>query len=280
MKAKIMTVLFIIGNLATHGVEAQDEVQKEDEQAFEVAIEFYEAENYQEAERKFSEVMSLFPNSGLKPRAHFNLALTYCVLKDYDKAEATFLEILDQPYNETDDNSLMEPYTLYKHHACRNLAFIAIEKKNFALAEQYIEKFDKKFPYQHFCGNEWAAYDMFKSVMRAKVYAGTGRINKALDVLVPRVFTNALASNENLLMEMIAILESNFTQEQIRTELTKAIASLTIERKKKERVAFITLFGVKAEVEDSYFDPRMQNQSDTEYFEKIVKENMLFKKFL
>lgn len=252
---------------------------KEEKIVFEYAVDLFQNEKHQEAANSFKKFMADFPKSRLKGRAHFNLALSFRALGDTARAKVTFHEILQMGYNEKDENSLMEPYTLYKHHSCRMLALMALDEHDYTAAERYIEMFDKKFPYQHFCGNEWAAYDMFKAVLLAKVYTGTNRFEKAVKTLVPYTFSDALASNEKVLEELEVIVRREYTKPEIKAELINAIESLQVTQKKDRTIATITLFKTNVEVED-YFLEKETNESAVEHYKKLVMSNGFFKKYL
>ena len=252
---------------------------KEEKIVFEYAVDLFQNAKHQEAADSFKKFMADFPKSRLKGRAHFNLALSFRALGDTARAKATFHEILEMNYNEKDENSLMEPYTLYKHHSCRMLALIALNEHDYTAAERYIEMFDKKFPYQHFCGNEWAAYNMFKAVMLARVYTGTNRFEKALQALVPYTFSDALASNQEVLEELEVILRREYTKPEIKAELLNAIESLQVTQKKNRTVATITLFKTNVEVEDYAFE-KESKESALEHYKKVVMSNEFFKKYL
>ena len=252
---------------------------KEEEIVFDYAVDQLENEKYQDAADGFLKFLHDFPDSPLKGRAHFNLALSFKDMGDIARAKATFLEILDMPYNERDGNSLMEPYTLYKHHSCRMLAYIALDEHDYREAERYITMFDKKFPYQHFCGNEWAAYDMFKAVMLARVYAATNRTQKAIETLVPYTFSDALASNQDVLEELDTVVRREFTKAELKAEFINALESMQVKKTKGGTTATITLFNVDVEVED-YSEPKDSNEAFTEHYKQIVTSNQLFKKYL
>jgi tetratricopeptide (TPR) repeat protein len=274
---KTLSVLIIVSTCAAQNVIAQAEEKTEDQIFFENAVGNFERQHYVGAAEEFEAFLTKFPTSPLRGRAHFNLGLTHFSLRNYYTAKKVFHQILDQPYNERDENGIMEPYTLYKHHSCRMLAEIALQEKDFRTAEKYIHMFDKKYPYQHFCGNEWSAYDMYKAVMLAKVLQGKGEAKKATGVLLPYIFSDALASNEEVLRELSHLLEEHFTQEQNQQEFTRALASLQLNEKKKRPSATIELYGVKVEVEDYSYDTKTNAR---EYFLQKLKEHELFKKYL
>src|SRR5262245_45014135 len=152
------TVHFAIGScivvvLYTH---AQNEKKRRgpEQKQFEKAYAYFDDGDLSGAILEFRKFMEEYPQSHMVPRAHYNVAYISYQLKDYGTAKMIFREILTKPYKEHDSNNLMEPYTLYKHRSSRHLAEIAILEKDYELAEEYIEMFDKKYPYEHFCGNE------------------------------------------------------------------------------------------------------------------------------
>ncbi|MBI1768070.1 MAG: tetratricopeptide repeat protein [Bacteroidetes bacterium] len=279
MKISWITMfLLVLASMAP--AAAQDKALTEDQLAFNHAGSLYVEKKYKESAEEFRQFMKRYPRSQLRARAHYNLGLTYYVFKDYAAGKKVFLEILDQPYNETDPNSLMEPYALYKHHSCRLLAHMSLEEKKFEEAEEYIRLFDKEYPYQHFCGNEWSAYHKYYAVMLAKVYEGTNRFTQAVEILVPHIFPDYLSSDKDVNEELIAILQNHFTKEEIRTELTRAMQSLEVKSTKKKTTATLQLYGVKVKL-DSYFEEEdHKSTSALERYKKMVTESELFKKFL
>jgi tetratricopeptide (TPR) repeat protein len=277
MYMKTVSFLVIISLGITQKIFAQAQPRTEDEIAFEKAVGHFEEQYYSGAAEEFEAFLVKFPNSPLLGRAHYNLALTHFNLGNYYTAKKLFHQILDQPYNEQDENSLMEPYTLYKHHSCRQLAEIALIEKDFNAAERYIRMFDKEYPYQHFCGNEWSAYRMYKAVMQGKVHQGKGETKKAMQILLPYIFSDALASNEEVLRELSHLLEAQFTYEQNQQEFSRALATLEVKENKKNRKATIELYGVKVDVEDYFLDATTDAKV---YFENKLREHELFRKFL
>jgi len=260
----------------------KEEAATPDQAQFKKAYAYYENGDFRSAASEFRKFMVEYPESPLVGRAHFNVGYISYRLKDYDLAKMIFEEILTKPYNEQDSNDLMEPYTLYKHHTCRQLAEIALEEKDFEAAEEYIELFDKKFPYQHFCGNEWSAYHMYVAVMRARVYEGTNQPQKAMEELLPHVFSNGLASNERILDQLISLLAKNYSKESIREELNRSLASLEVKKTKDEENVTVMLYGMKVEVYGYYAMEKRAKKSASmeEYYQSVVKGNRLFTTFL
>jgi tetratricopeptide (TPR) repeat protein len=276
MKTILLQLLWIIAS--TISSHAQQSVPTKDEVAFEQAAEAFEKERYKEAQADWLQFMKQHPDSPLLGRAHYNLGLTWFHMKEYEKAAEVFLEILNQPYNEKDANSLMEPYTLYKHHSCRLLAEMNLKQKKFDEAEKYILLFDKKYPYQHFCGNEWSSYHKYYAIMLAQVYEGTNRFSQAIGLLVPHVFPDFLSSDEVLIETLVTILQNHFSKAEIRKELNAAIQSLELKHTKKETTASVFLYGVKIKLDPYALEEG--TTSEYERYKKMVTENKLFKKFL
>lgn len=279
MKTTILFIAFAIAPFVVTTLQAQSSQDKEDQLAFDEAFARYDSGAYEQALLAFSDFMERFPKSPLRARAHFNVAYLYRELNYNAKAAAVFKEILNEGYNENDENSLMEPYALYKHNSCRHLAEIYLEEKNFSQAEMYIEMFDKEYPYQHFCGNEWAAYDIYKATMYARLYEGKGQYERAVRHLVPYIFENGLAPNDYLLDELIQMLRAHYTLEEIQAELRRALATLSMHEKKGEGQARLTLFGEKVNAQSNFFTSTVDVKS-LDGYRVMVKENELFKTFL
>jgi len=274
------TMLFLALAIAQFTkLSAQSLEATEDQLAFDKAFALYDSGIYERAVLAFSDFTERFPKSPLRGRAHFNVAYLYRELDYNAKAAAVFKEILNEGYNENDENSLMEPYTLYKHNSCRQLAEIYLEEKDFTQAEMYMEMFDKEYPYQHFCGNEWAAYDLYKATMYARLYEGKGQHERAVRNLVPHIFYNGLASNANLLDELMQILRAHYTTEEIQAELRSSLTTLSIHAKKRDVQARLILFGEKVDIIPEYSAPDV-DVSNLDGYKVVVKQNELFKTFL
>ena len=279
MKTPILFLALAIAQFVVTTVPAQSSNTTEDQLAFDEAFALYDSGTYEQAVLAFSEFIERFPKSPLRGRAHFNVAYLYRELHYNAKAAAVFKEILNEGYNENDENSLMEPYTLYKHNSCRHLAEIYLEEKDFTQAETYMEMFDKVYPYQHFCGNEWAAYDLYKATMYARLYEGKGQYERAVRNLVPYIFENGLASNADLLDELVQILRAHYTTEEIQAELRRSLTTLSMHSKKGEGQARLILFGEKVNIVSNFFTPDV-DVSSLDGYKVIVNENELFKTFL
>ena len=239
----------------------------------------YNDKHEDEALRAFGEFMSKYPNSPLLAQAHYNIGYLHFERRNYEAATKVFKQILDSDYNERDPNSLMEPYMLYKHNSCRLLAEMSLDQKNYTAAEEYIEMFEHKYPYQHFCGNELSANAIYTATMKARAYDGQGQNLKAIQELVPFVFDDALASNEHLLQMLNTMLRQNYSIDQLREEFTRAVNSCAVKKTKRNIEATLILFGKKVEM-SFYYDRDENAKRDVEFYKEEARKNSLFKKFL
>ena len=96
---------------------------------------------------------------------------------------------------------------------------------------------------------------------------------------MPYTFSNALASNEEVLEELEATVRRELTKDEIKAELIRAIESLQVTQANDRTTAAMMLFNVKVEVEDFYMD-KEANESDLEHYRRIVRSNEFFKKYL
>lgn len=271
------TLLLLLAGMVCTVSQAQPTHTK-DELAFEHALSLYEDERLDEAVLALYEFMATFPHSPLRGRAHFNLGLIQFQRQHWAEATVAFKEILEAGYNELDANNLMEPNTLYKHHSACLLAEISLQQKDYKAAEEYIHLFENVYPYQHFCGNELTAYAIYLATMKARLYEGQQKIEKAVRTLVPFVFDNALASNTELLDLLINILYRHYSADEIKHELNQALATITL-KKGKRAGATMLLYGEKVDIDSYYFDEDDQPR-DRAYYQTLAKETLLFTRFL
>jgi tetratricopeptide (TPR) repeat protein len=275
MKALIMIVWLGISLVPASAQKVKNTKQSKDEAAFQLAADLFEGGLKVRALRAFQQFMKQYPHSQLKASAHYNVAYLYFTLYKYDSARLTFRQILEQPYNERDANDFMEPYKLYKHNTCRMLAQMAVEQEDYQEAANYIKMFDEEFPYQHFCGNEWSAYDMYKAVMLAKVHKGMKKPELAMRDLLPYVFDDGLASNEEVVDELVDLVKQIYSADQITQELNSAMASITIQTKNNSDHAYIKLFGTDVPVR-GWIEEEDTKIATVEQYRKVVQESAFF----
>jgi tetratricopeptide (TPR) repeat protein len=238
----------------------------------------------------FKQFRTQYPNSELSPRVHYNIGYILNEQGKKDEAKTVLKEVLASNYNEKDlgGRGIMGPqYALYKHFSCEQLADIYISETNYVEAEKYVRLFDKKYPYEHFCGNELTAYQIFKSRSYAKVYDGQGKTDEAIKQLIPHVFYAGLADNDELIEDLISLLDKRYKTEEIKNELKKSITTLRItESKKKGETATIDVYTFKVNVDGnrlfSFSNPDFEaitKLEGREKYLKIIRANGLFKHY-
>ncbi|MEM6963821.1 MAG: hypothetical protein AAF573_03580 [Bacteroidota bacterium] len=232
----------------------------------------------------FEELMEEFPESDLYFRAMNNAASVSYQLGDDQKAIKYYNSILGSRANDKEEGGvgsgiMAEQYALYKNGACKRLAEIYIERKEFKKAIKCI-KLTEKYPYRHFCGNAYATNDIYIATLYTRSYKGMGDIKRALNYSLPHIFDNGLASNEELVELTVQILKENFDSENVVAEFEKACAEYYSEKKKRKKYEwteyFITFLDTKIEL--PFYELRY-TENAYEVIEKHLKESY-FKKLI
>lgn len=222
----------------------------------------------------------------------YNTGYLYGLLEKYDSAKIIFTGILEEDFDEMDkggkgEGIMADPYALYKHNACENLASIELHQGNYKAALDYIKLFDTEYPYKHFCGNEWQAYYIYKAQMYAKAYLGLKDTTRALTYLLQEVFDTGLASNRQLVSFTLEILQKKYTPEYLCAEMQKAIESLfkrKIGQNKNANECYVIEFmGTSITVPDDtiFLTPtntNTQSSSELQQVKNKIKESVFFKK--
>jgi tetratricopeptide (TPR) repeat protein len=284
MKNLSIILLFLISIRVNSQV---DSTETKDKRLFEEAIDYSYDEIYDSALLYFEKILIDFPKSELRGRAHYNIGYIYFKMKEYDKSKTIFLSILKSDYNEYEAYSLMEQYTLFKHRSCEYLAEIFLDEGNFKEAEKYVRLFDKKYPYKHFCGNEIAAYEIYRSRCYARVFEGEKSFKKAMDKLLPFLFDWGLASNDKLISDLIRVTDKYCSKDKIKEELEKAKKSLTMKTNRHAEFGIIELFGKKVKVCDAgiydIYEPETYKNLELkgiDKYKKAIEMNRYFKEYL
>lgn len=174
-----------------------------------------------ESIKKYKELIKKYPNSHHFFNALNNMALAELSLGKEYEALLTFKRILTSEVNEIDNlglgsEKLFEPYTNYKNRAALNIALLHLKWKNYKLAIDYLD-LTKNYPFQHFCGNAHEAIKLYKIELYAKAYIGLNDKNSALNILLPELFNDALADNEEIVRLTFELLSEKYSKEQLKT---------------------------------------------------------------
>jgi hypothetical protein len=269
MKAVFFLLSFFILTTAM----AQSTAQPTDERSVKRDSTLWEDEKALDA---MTAIMSGRPKTGRKAERHFNAGVQQFNRQAYNEAAITFKEILAMDYDEMAANNIMEPFKLYKHRSAWFLAEISLRVKNWEEAERYIYIFDKKYPYRHFCGNELSAYRVMKATMDARLHEGQGKIDQSVRDLVPYIFDDVFASNVTALSLLRQILRSNYSIDEVRTELVQGIGTMKVDTAKMQAV--LVVFDTEASINGYFISKQHGNFGDEARM--IVRANPLFIEFL
>ncbi len=180
-----------------------------------------------------------FPDSKLLYRALNNKGFTEFALNDKEEARETFLTIIKSKADDKEKGGagsgiMAEPYANYKNRAAKMLAEIYIEEHNFKEALKYLN-LTKKYPYRHFCGNEYAADDIYMSTLYGKCYLGLNDLKKAYDALLPNLIDNGLADNTHLVTITYNALLKTYKKEDLKVLYEQAFKNYKIEKRTSDK---------------------------------------------
>ncbi len=184
-----------------------------------------EAKNYKEALASFQFIVNNHPKNELFPRAVYNLGYIYYLDKQYDNSINIFKKILASNFNEKENlggDIMADPYTNYKHRASEILSDIYEIRNKADTALYYFALSDTCYPYLHFCGNEYAEYDVHKALRYTALYKQLRDNDKAIESLLPAVFIT-LSDNSEVLNELKSLLKN---KKNIKKDLDRALANI------------------------------------------------------
>lgn len=181
----------------------------------------------------YQELIDSFPKSNLLFRTLNNKGFIELVLDEKGKAKETFLKILNSKADDTEmggigSGLMAEPYANYKNRALKVLADIYIKDSNYREAIKYLD-LTKKYPYRHFCGNEYAADEIYMKELYAKCFIGLNNRNKALEQLLPYLLENGLANNSNLVALTYKTLLQQYSKDELKVKYEQAFKNYQYE---------------------------------------------------
>ncbi len=186
----------------------------------------------------YNELIDSFPKSNLLFRALNNKGVIELALDDNIEAKKTFKRILESTADDkekggTGSGIMAEPYANYKNRASKILADICIADSNFKEAISYLE-LTKKYPYRHFCGNEYASNRINMCVKYAKCYVGLNDNKKAIEILLPELLENGLAGNSNVVELAYSVLTKEYSKKDLKSKYETAFKNYKIEKAKNK----------------------------------------------
>ncbi|WP_088339526.1 tetratricopeptide repeat protein [Robiginitalea sediminis] len=231
---------------------AQEGTRTEETWFDDLVTAYYDGE-YWTALMGFERFMETYPGSEFRPRAEFNRACLLRELGKPDQAIAAFKAIMRSDFDEYEPyGGIMEQYALYKNRSAGHLAELYLELEDYDQAAAYVYQYDKVYPYQHFCGNELSANEIFTATLYARVYYGQGKPRKAIEKLLPHVFYNGLAGNAQVLELLEIYLPQTYSRDEMVAALEQAISDF---RPQGKASGTLKLLGVKIPVyEYAFYD--------------------------
>ena len=235
--------------------------------------------------RDYEQLINEFPKSSLIFRALNNKGFAELELKDYKKAKETFLKILKSEANDKEKGGIGsgimgEPYANYKNRACKTLADIELKSNNYYEALNYLDE-TKKFPYAHFCGNEYAADEIYMVLMYSKCYIGLNQYEKAFDILLPNIIENGLASNSKLITATLNALLKNYKKQELKTQFENCFKNVSVEKEKRNKNEYksyyINFLGRKIHLDSWNSNNEMNEQEREKEYKRILAESEFYK---
>jgi tetratricopeptide (TPR) repeat protein len=165
--------------------------QKMPEDYFTEAIALNEAGKSEEALAGFQYIVKYCKRNELYSRALFNVAFLYEKLKKHDSALFVYKTIIQSGFDEKEWSGLGimdNPYAMYAHNSCSNISSIYSELQQYDSALHYFALADTVYPYEHFCGNAYEAYYVYRAVRYAELYGQLKAPDKALGALLQAAF--------------------------------------------------------------------------------------------
>jgi hypothetical protein len=235
--------------------------------------------------RDYEELIKEFPKSKLIFRALNNKGFAELELKDYKNAQVTFQKILKSEANDKEKGGIGsgimgEPYANYKNRASKILADLELKNSNYQEALNYLDE-TKKFPYRHFCGNEYAADEIYMAEMYAKCYLGLNQYEKAYDILLPNIIENGLASNSEIITTSIDALLKNYKKEELKIQFENCFKNVFAEKVKSNKNEYTTyninFLNRKIQLESWKLNSEMTEQEREKECQKILAESEFYK---
>ncbi|WP_420574835.1 tetratricopeptide repeat protein [Kordia sp.] len=246
-----------------------------EKEAFKKALYFAYEDNPRIALHHFKQFAVSYPNSALMPKVTYNTAVLLRDLGDIEQAIPLFRKVLYTEYDydiidEDDHKELEKEYIVCKNKSAMHLAEIYLDKRDFKKASTYIYLFDQKHKFDHFCGNEHVAHDMYTAKMYARLYAGQQKHQKAIAELIPFMFQNPFADNDEVITLLGRLLETNYSSQELRSAAEVAVYTI----KSTGSDIIIDFLNHKVKIE------RATIIDDLDRYKNFVKSNPLIKKYL
>lgn len=273
----------LLQQLVSEDLELDDIINSKDSTKQELAIDIKET-ILDKALEYYQELIDSFPKSKLLFRTLNNKGFIELALDNKVEAKKTFQKILDSKADDKEKGGIgsgimAEPYANYKNRASKILAEISIKDSNYSEAIKYLD-LTKNYPYRHFCGNEYAADEIYMSELYAKSYLGINDKQKALKILLPNILENGLADNSDLVDLAYKTLLKDYQKDELKVKFEQAFKSYQTEKIKSKKEEYdkyyITFFDTKIELNSWRLDYLKPEEKQAEVH-NIYKNSRFYK---
>lgn len=234
------------------------------------------------AQDYYDELIKEYPKSKLLFRALNNDAYIDLALGDKEAARNKFKKILDSDARDKEAGGIgsgimAEPYANYKNRAAKAVAMIYFEENNYKEAITYLD-LTRKYPYQHFCGNEYAADEIYMALNYAKCYIGLRDTTKAMRYLLPNVFNYGLTNNEELVNLTYQTLLAQYGKDSLENMFNSAVAHYKIEPETKGRDAkvYLVFLGTEMEIPSYEFSYILKEDEKLAAIDTVIKKQRIY----
>lgn len=238
---------------------------------FEEAGKFYENKEFEKALTSYQYIVDHYPKNELYPKSYYNVGYIYYHQKNFKKAIVIFSTILNGNFNEKENlggDIMADPYTNYRHRASEILSDIYYERKIYDSALHFFAVSDTANPYLHFCGNEYAANDIYTALRYADIYQKLRNPEQAIKKLLPAVFIT-LSDNSMIIDELKRLLKG---KANLRSQLDESLKKIYVKEiqqsKNSYKRYYFKFLDTEIAVPDSYED-------DKEIFDKQKAVNKI-----
>lgn len=182
---------------------------------------------------QFEHIVNYYPKSAYYYKSLYNKGYIELSLDSNKAAKNTFIILLNSKAKDKSKGGLgsgimAEPYTNYKNRAAKIIAEIYIEEKNYEKAIEYLN-LTKKYPYYHYCGNEYEQESIYLRTQYAICYNGLNMVDSAISILLPKLLESGLSDNSNLIKLLYETLLTKYSKLELIDEYEKAFNNYIIE---------------------------------------------------
>ncbi len=250
----------------------------EEDKTFSQAIELMDKKEYDQAIVELENIQQRFEEGDNHYfTSLFYLGTIYFYQKKYEEAEPYLRQVIDKQYNRFNAQNILttfwdgDPFIYEQHTAAGKLAEIALMKKDYEKAKEYLDLFEK-FDFPYGCGTMMLQKMNYEEELYSQYYIGIGGIKEAVYYSRNQLFS--LRHDDEILVSLVKLLKSQLTATEIQ-DLKKELLHINIEKNEYMDLFFISIFGIEIDIRmdqswDELTNPSSSEQkvkTDVEYIE-------------